>query len=209
MATMTATLRAERGATGGRPSREGGRARTVVVVLLACAGLMLAGLQAWGSLVHRDDVVPGEAVDTSFGSLTVTRTRTTFVPSTQGPPTMAKMRGATGTGQLQVWVRLANTEASGDIAYSADDFRLADAQGHRVRPDGSSLAAARLPRGAVVDGQVWFDLPSAAPDGVQRWLEFREPGGRTARIALPVQQATAPAPDGHEHEHENEKAHDH
>jgi hypothetical protein len=208
MATMTAPLRTSPDETGAGPSRHRGRALSVLVVLLACAGLVLAGLQVRDALVSRDDPALGDAVDTGFGTLTVTRARTTFVPATQGPPTMAQMSGTIGTGQLQVWVRLANTEAPG-VAYSVDQFRLVDTAGHRAAPDGSSLAAGRLPQDAFVDGQVWFDLPTAEADGERRWLEFHERDGRTVRIALPVEAATEVATHGHEHEHENEDAHEH
>jgi hypothetical protein len=102
-----------------------------------------------------------------------------------------------------VWVRLANTEASAAVAYSADQFRLVDAAGHRARPDGSSLETGRLPREAAVDGQVWFDLPSTEADGEKRWLEYHDSNGRTVRIALPAEAATEVA------QHENEDTHEH
>jgi hypothetical protein len=209
MATMTAPPRTSRGETGAGPGRHRGRALTVLAVLLACVGLVLAGLEVRGVLAARTDPALGDAVDTGFGTLTVTRARTTFVPATQGPPTMAQMTGSTGTGQLQVWVRLANTEAARAVAYSADQFRLVDGAGHQTAPDGSSLAAARLPQRAVVDGQVWFDLPSAQADGERRWLEFREASGRTVRIALPVQAATEVTSHDHDGEDEHEDGHEH
>ena len=173
------------------------RVLTMLAVLLALAGTGLSVRLASSDPSSRSPAPVGVPVDTDFGTVTVTRTNVTFVPATQGPPTMATMNGTQGADQLQVWVRLVNGRLRDGLRYSAEQFRLVDAAGRRHRPDGSSLGQATLPTGGSVDGQVWFSLARGAHPAT-RWLEYRE-HGRTVRFALPRVAAARAAGAGHEH----------
>jgi hypothetical protein len=156
-----------------------------VTVALAVAGALVAVVTA---LHGPPEPAPGLGVpeSTSFGTLTVTGAETGFVPSTQGPPTMARMMGRTGTGQLRVWVELTNTAGVSDLRISPEQFRLGGV-GAPLVPDGSTLRDALLPPGAVIDGQVWFDLPdseAAETRPAHRWLQFTGADGRRVRVPL-------------------------
>jgi hypothetical protein len=173
------------------------RVVTLLVALMALAGtglsVRLATSEASSAAPHR----VGVPVDTSFGTVTVTRTNVAFVPATQGPPTMAAMNGTQGADQLQVWVRLVNDGAPHGLRYSFRQFSLIDAAGNRHEPDGSSLGHATLPAGGSVDGQVWFSLAGGA-QSVPRSLEYSG-DGRTVRFALPRDAADVADGTGHEH----------
>jgi len=139
----------------------------------------------------------GQPMETSFGALTVTNVRTTYVPDTQGPPSPAQHNGTVGSDQLQVWVRLVNERAEQGLAYSPAQLRLVtDARsGKGQDPDGSTIKPALLPRGGSIDGQVWFDLAKGAQStGNVFYLEFKDPGGHAVRVALgPPQVVSKPA----------------
>ena len=125
----------------------------------------------------------GTAVETAFGSVTVTRALVTFVPDTQGPPSPAQHLGAKGAQQLQVYVELEN-RSQDPVRYAPSQFR---ALGSRVdrdgRPsDGSTLGRGLLPPGASMAGQVWFDLEPGA--SAPRWVSYSTPNGTDIRIAL-------------------------
>ena len=171
-----------------------------LVVLLAIAGVGLALFTIVDGGTRPRTAALGERVPTTFGSLVVTRTNVTFVPTTQGVPTMAKMNGTEGTDQLQVWVRLANTSRA-PAPHAARQFELLDEAGHRLHPQGSTLGAAPLPRNATIDAQVWFDL-DGQPKGKTRWLIFRDADGTSTRIVLrPARPTATPHQNGADHVH--------
>ena len=181
--------------------------RALLVPALVALGLLVSAFRVAGVLELTGTHGTGDTVRTTFGSLSVTHARVAFVPDTQGPPTMARMAGRVGTGQLQVWVRLVNDRQPKGYRYSPAQFRLLDARGNRVAPDGSTLQSARLPVGAAVDGQLWFDLPGARPTAGSWVLELASGAGR-------VRVTVAAGPDGssspslrHGHREGNTHAH--
>ena len=168
-----------------------------VVVALAVVGAVLAATLVVTARSRPVAAGLGERVSTSAGTFVVTRAETTFVPSTQGPPTAQKMAGTVGTDQLQVWVELAATSGR-DLDYSEGDFRLVEADGTARTPDGSNLAEGRLQPGSSITGQVWFDEVDTLAGSR---LEYRSPDGRLVRVPL-EQPDDAPAPSrdgGHGH----------
>lgn len=168
-----------------------------VVVALALVGAVLAAGIMVSARGRPVDAAVGERVRTSAGAFVVTRAETTFVPSTQGPPTAEKMAGTVGTDQLQVWVELAAT-GGGELDYAEGDFRLVEADGTARTPDGSNLEEGRLLPGTSITGQVWFDEVDTLAGSR---LEYRSPGGRLVRVPL-EQPDDAPAPSrdgGHGH----------
>ena len=172
--------------TGSRPHplrQAGPRLAVAVVTAMAVFGIVVAAWQIRAGQPSGPAAV-GEAVATNYGSLTVTRTNQTFVPDTQGPPTMAQMSGVNGADQLQVWVRFVNTEADKGVRYDPEWFRLVHAAQprHTVRVAGSNLTPDRLRLGSSIEGQLWFELASL-PAGRYR-LEYAAPGSETLRIAL-------------------------
>jgi hypothetical protein len=172
----------------------GTRSMLWVAAALATAGVVIAGVLLGRAATTHEPPVVGTPVATDFGSFTVTRVSTTFVPATQGPPTAAKMMGTTGSDQLQVWVRFVNDDAAEGLRYSPDELRLVTgaAGAQQVSPaDGSTLEAGTLPEGSSIDGQVWFDLENL-PEG-RRWLLYEGPDGTELRVPLRV---PAGAPDG-------------
>lgn len=175
------------------------RGAAVVVALLALAGLGLSVRLLATTPASAAPARFGVPVPTEFGTVTLTRAGVAFVPATQGPPTMATMNGSQGSDQLQVWVRLTNTDAPQGWDYAAGQFSVVDTEGHRHRPDGSTLGQAVLPAGSAVDGQVWFAL-DGSPRPTPAWLEFRS-GDGTARFALPHRATGSPQENGHEHQH--------
>jgi hypothetical protein len=194
--TTTGTARAvgPRGATGaGRwPAR---------LWVLVCAGAVVAvlGIVLSVVLVLRPDlgsagggsVAVGEPVRTRFGTFTVTGVSTTFVPDTQGPPTSAQHAGTKGSDQLQVRVRLTNDRWARGVSADPSRFRLVvDGGAAPRRPSGSTLTSALLPRGATVDGQLWFDAAAGASAATQ-WLEYVAPDGQRVRVVV-RQPAAAP-----------------
>jgi len=165
-----------------------------LTVALAVLGFALAAVLLARSVAQTDVNVVGQPVETSFGAFTVTSVSTTFVPDTQGPPTAAQHDGTNGSTQLQVWIRLVNNRADSGLAYTPTQLRLIKdpRSGSGQDPDGSSLEPALLPRGGIIDGQVWFDLPKGGSlTGAGWWLEFKDPGGDPVRVAL-NQPKTAP-----------------
>ncbi len=140
----------------------------------------------------------GEAASTPYGTFTVTRATTTFVPATQGPPTAEKMAGTEGTDQLQVWVRLDNAKDRSGVAYGPDQFRLRVEDGQPHQPQGSTLADGVLPRGASISGQLWFDTADLDRQA-RTWLEYDGPGGRV--VAVEVSGAELAAGNGAGHGH--------
>jgi len=188
--------------------RDGRGERSARLWLVVVVGAVLAGLGVALAVVlllrpdllrlGRETAAVGEPVATRFGTFSVTTWRTTFVPDTQGPPSTAQHNGTRGSDQLQVWVRLTNTRDGRGVAYAPAQFRLAGGTGSRPRsPDGSTLESSRLPRGASIDGQLWFDLARGERLTGTRWLEYVGPGGSRVRVAL--EQAPAPSPShGHQ-----------
>lgn len=203
MTSMTLAARSQR-SPHPVTRRPPARVLTAAVVAAAVVGLALSLATVTGHF-RRTPPGPGDPVSTSFGSAAVTRASLTFVPATQGPPTMAKMSGTEGGDQLQVWVHLVNDDAREGWAYSTRSFALVDSAGHRLRPQGSSLGTATLPHDGAVDGQVWFDV-SRGRLGAKRWLELRDDGG-AVRLALPALERdgrpgqTQKGGDGHTHDH--------
>ena len=173
--------------TGSRPRRlrqAGPRLAVAVVTVLAVFGTIVAAWQIQAGPVFSGPASVGEAVDTDYGSFTVTRTNKTFVPDTQGPPTMAQMSGVNGADQLQVWVRFVNTEADNGVRYDPERFRLVHAAdpGHTARIAGSNLTPDRLRLGSSIEGLVWFEL-AGLPTGRYR-LEYAAPGDEVVSVAL-------------------------
>jgi hypothetical protein len=199
-------------ARGRRGQVTGPRLVVGLVVLLALAGALVAG-SALRSRPGPGPALVGESVNTGFGSFTVTHVSTTFVPDTQGPPTAAQHVGANGADQLQVWVRLVNTESDRGVRYSPRLFRLvpeADPAGAEPAA-GSTLGSATLRRGSSIDGQVWFDLGGAAAGRYR--LEYAAPGAPLVRVELGDLDPTSTpgrdhgegspgsGEDGHDHDH--------
>lgn len=179
-----------------RPSRAG-RLVVAAVVTLALVGAVLAAGLVLSARARPVDAALGERVSTSGGTFVVTRAETTFVPSTQGPPTAAKMAGTVGTEQLQVWVELAAARGD-DLPFSEDQFRLVTADG-TVRPaDGSNLEDGVLQDGGAISAQLWFDEVESVEGGR---LEYTAPGGRLVQVPLDApEDAPAPTrPAGHGH----------
>lgn len=167
------------------------RALSWLAVVLATAGVVLASVMVLGALTKPEPAAVGRPVETGYGSFTVTRASTTFVPATQGPPTMAKMMGTVGANQLQVWLRFVNEEADNGLRYSPGQLRLTVASGPKPRtlaPSGSSLTDATLPLGAAIDGQVWFDLRDGDADFT---LTYTAPDGEPVEVPLSAKPAPA------------------
>ena len=144
----------------------------------------------------------GVPVATPFGSITVTRAEVGFVPSTQGPPTMARMMGRTGTGQLRVFVRLSHPGSGPRVRLAPEQFRLGGAGIPPRPPDGSNLSRAPLPTGAEVDAQLWFDLPDGEDASGGPLAGVRRPDGETVRIPLgELAEETRHGHEEHDHEH--------
>jgi len=186
-----------------RPLRQAGpRLAVAVVTALAVFGIILAAWQIQAGPVFSGPASVGEPVNTNYGTLTVTRKNQTFVPDTQGPPTMAQMSGVNGADQLQVWVRFVNTEADNGIRYDPERFRLVHATDprHTTSVAGSNLTADRLRLGSSIEGQVWFEL-ATLPAGRYR-LEYAAPGTETVRIALGRLDPAVVTEDGSEHHHD-------
>jgi hypothetical protein len=200
MTTATTQMTASRP----RPLRQAGpRLAVAVVTAMAVFGIIVAAWQIQAGQSSGPAAV-GEAVATDYGSLTVTRTNQTFVPDTQGPPTMAQMSGVNGADQLQVWVRFVNTEADQGVRYDPEWFRLVHAAepGHTVRIAGSSLTPDRLRFGSSIEGQLWFEL-ATLPVGRYR-LEYAAPESETLRIALGRLDPTV-VTDDHPNSHDHRK----
>jgi hypothetical protein len=177
--------------------RVANRARSLVwaAVALAAAGAVLAVVLVVQALSSDEELAVGTPADTSYGSFTVTRATTTFVPATQGPPTMAKMMGTVGADQLQVWVRFVNNDAAEGVRYDPDQMRLLVGEpgsGDEVPVAGSSLEPGTLPMGAGIDGQVWFDVEGVDAD-LDRWLEYTAPDGTVLQVPLPDKAPVAPS----------------
>ncbi|KAB7740628.1 hypothetical protein GA707_19215 [Nostocoides sp. F2B08] len=165
--------------------------RTLVATMLVVA-MVGASLTAWLVLIAPPAVSVtqvGVPVDLSQGTFVVTRTSTTMVPQTQGPPTAAKMAGTVGTDQLQVWVELKSTDSQG-MAYSPDQFRLVLEDGAVRTPSGSTLIDGLLPKDSAISAQVWFDDVPALEEA---WLEYAADDGAMVRLAL-VQTSQQPQP---------------
>lgn len=180
-------------------ARRAAARRSLWWLVAAGAGLAVLGVVLAVLLLVRPDLVRvgggpasvGEAVPTAFGTFTVTNAATTFVPDTQGPP--SQHSGTRGSDQIQVWVRFANTRWDRGLAYSPSQLRLVGGAGAAPRrPDGSTLEDAVLPRGASIDGQVWFDLAKGQRVSPSQQLEYGGPGGSRVRVA--IGPAVAPTP---------------
>jgi hypothetical protein len=138
----------------------------------------------------------GEPVRTRFGTFTVTGVSTTFVPDTQGPPTSAQHAGTRGSDQLQVRVRLTNDRWARGVSAAPSQFRLVgDGGAAPRRPSGSTLTPASLPRGATVDGQMWFDAV-AGPAPATQWLEYLAPDGQRLRVVVRQPASPKKSPSG-------------
>ena len=174
--------------SSGRAHLLGQVGRLLVVITVVTLAVVGVGVAAWqireGAAGGSGSAAVGEAVETSYGSFTVTRARKTFVPDTQGPPTVAQHAGTNGADQLQVWVRFVNTQAQGGVRYDPRRLRLvhAGSPGHIQPVAGSTLAADRLRGGSSIDGQVWFDLADL-PAG-RYFVEYAAPGDQVIRVAL-------------------------
>jgi hypothetical protein len=179
----------------------GPRLAVAVVTAMAVFGIIVAAWQIQAGQVFSGPAAVGEAVVTDYGTLTVTRTNQTFVPDTQGPPSMAQMSGVNGADQLQVWVRFVNAEADNGVRYDPQRFRLVHAAdpGHTARIAGSNLTPDRLRLGSSIEGQVWFDLASLAAGRYR--LEYAASGSETVRIALGRLEPTVVTEGGSERGH--------
>jgi hypothetical protein len=155
--------------------------------------VVLAGLGGWlglGLLQAERAPRVGRAIGTAYGAFTVTRVSTTFVPDTQGPPTVAQHSGQNGSNQLQVWLRWENRKAPGGIRVDPGSVRFVPRGGSAVRPAGSTLTAEVLAIGAQLDGQVWFDLSRQDPAAVGRGvIEVHDPAAGV--ILIPITPAPA------------------
>ncbi len=143
-----------RSAASRPPATPRGPLLVAATAVLAAAGLVLALLH----LVRQPAPAVGVPVRTGFGTMTVVRVETGFVPSTQGPPTMRSMQGLDGTTQLRVHVRLRGDTRTGGLPWRASRFRLSGPDG-TAAPAGATLSGGSLPSGTAVDVQLWFDLP--------------------------------------------------
>jgi hypothetical protein len=179
----------------------GTRTLVWVAVALATLGAVVTAVMLVRAVTAPDPLAVGTPVDTEYGSFTVTRISTTFVPATQGPPTAAKMMGTKGDDQLQVWVRFVNDDAPEGLRYSPDDLQLVTGgpAGRATHPaQGSTLEPGSLPQGASIDGQVWFDLDDVAPKA-PRWLVHTAADGSVIRVPLPLSPRTASPGHGPSH----------
>lgn len=170
------------------PARSSRLLLVAATAVLAAAGLVLALLH----LVRQPAPAVGVPVRTGFGTMTVVRVETGFVPSTQGPPTMRSMQGLDGTTQLRVHVRLRGDTRTGALPWRASRFRLAGPDG-TAAPTGSTLSGGALPSGTAVDVQLWFDLPDGGPSHPRLSLSY---GADTTSPRVPL-GVIAPATGGH------------
>lgn len=174
------------GSDSPRPQARVGSLLVVLMAALAMAGVVVAGWQIRESRAGASEppAAVGEPVETDYGSVTITRKRTTFVPDSQGPPTAAQHAGTNGADQLQVWVRFVNTKAPQGVRYDPRRFRLLHAANpaHSESMTGSTLAPDRLRAGSSIEGQIWFGL-AGLPAG-RYLLEYAAPGVETVRVDL-------------------------
>lgn len=181
-----------RSAASRPPATPPGRTLRLLLVaataVLAAAGLVLALLH----LVRQPAPAVGVPVRTGFGTMTVVRVETGFVPSTQGPPTMRSMQGLTGTTQLRVHVRLRGDTRTGALPWRASRFRLSGPDG-TAAPSGATLSGGTLPSGTAVDVQLWFDLPDGGTPRPRLSLTY---GADTTSPRVPLGVVT-PATGGH------------
>ena len=181
-----------RSAASRPPATPPGRTLRLLLVaataVLAAAGLVLALLH----LVRQPAPAVGVPVRTGFGTMTVVRVETGFVPSTQGPPTMRSMQGLTGTTQLRVHVRLRGDTRTGALPWRASRFRLSGPDG-TAAPSGATLSGSTLPSGTAVDVQLWFDLPDGGTPRPRLSLTY---GADTTSPRVPLGVVT-PATGGH------------
>ena len=193
MSTMTAAASRRRSGEGARPLAGLGRLASAGVLALAVVGLVVSAILIATTRPPPVAADVGTTVELPGGSFVVTRAATTMVPTTQGPPTAAKMTGTVGTEQLQVWVDLTATGGSG-LAYSPDQFRLVRADGTSTAASGSTLVAGVLARDSTISGQVWFDdIESLAGSR----LEFTPADGPVIRIAVDGAATTPMTGHGH------------
>jgi hypothetical protein len=186
-----------------RPRTRVGSLLVVLVAAFAMAGVIVAGWQIREGTAgaSRPPAAVGETVETDYGSVTITRTRTTVVPDSQGPPTAAQHAGTNGADQLQVWVRFVNTKAPNGVRYDPRRFRLLHAAnpGHSESIAGSTLAPDRLRAGSSIEGQIWFEL-AGLPAG-RYLLECAAPGVETVRFDLGRLEPHAVSEDHSLHDH--------
>lgn len=180
---MTATAAPERPAPATRRARALLALLAVLGILGVGAGLVLGTRMLTAPVVAGGDAV-GRPVDTAFGTFTVTRVRSTFVPDTQGPPSAAQHAGTNGSTQLQVWLRWVDTRGAG-TPYDPTAVRLVPAGAKPLAPQGSTLTPGSLVRGAAIEGQVWFDLAGLDAAAARRGtLEVPDGAGGVLRVAL-------------------------
>jgi Domain of unknown function (DUF4352) len=222
MALSTATTPNQR-TTAGRPdpaaSRRGSALALVavfVVVLVALAGASMAA----GILRHRDtagtapladpatpDLSLGQAVRTSFGSVTATEALINNGLSSEDLGGMSHGVSnlvSTGNSEVNVVVRLQNT-GKRPVGIDATQFRLlvgakGSPAGKPLKATVTTLQAGGLAPGATLDARVTFVSPS---DGSQLWLQFTDPHGTAAPIRIELGRTSdvkaAPAASGHQH----------
>lgn len=166
------------------------RILVTVVLGLALVGAVLTAVLVVTAPPPTVTTEVGAPVDLADGTFTATRTATTMVPATQGPPTAAKMAGTVGTDRLQVWVTLTATDAQG-MRFAPEQFRLVAKDAAPAEPSGSTLGDGVLPRDGAISGQVWFDDVGDL-DGAR--VEYTAADGRVVRVDLDG-AATDPLPE--------------
>lgn len=163
-----------------RLSPTAGRVVLGLVLGLALVGAAFAAMMIATAAPRPVTAQVGSPVTLDRGTILVPRVSTTFVPTTQGAPTMEKMQGTVGTDQLQVWVELVGEDPAG-FRYAPDQFRLVVGDAAPRTPDGSTLGEGVLPSEASIWGQIWFDSVASVEDS---WLEYAAEDGTLVRIPL-------------------------
>jgi hypothetical protein len=147
----------------------------------------------------------GQAVQTSFGSVTATEalvnnglTSADLGGMSHG---VSNLVGA-GSAEVNIVVSLHNSGKQA-VGVDATQFRLLVGSkgvpaGKPTKVTGTTMHAGRLAAGATLDARVTFVVPS---DGSQFWLQFKDPsGGLPIRIALGhTGVVKAPVDTGHQH----------
>jgi hypothetical protein len=183
------------------PQAVGGVAAAVLVALLAAAGGWLAILALAGGDGHQHPASVGEAIPTSFGSLTVQPAQTLdgLTPEDLGGVTHGVNNLVlSDSAQVEVSFLLVNAGDSG-AAIDPDQFRLV-VGGARdaLAPTGSTMRPMTLAAGARVGASVTFVVPRT---GAQMELRYADPGS-SAPVSIPMgrlDQAPADAASPHTH----------
>jgi Domain of unknown function (DUF4352) len=184
----------------------------VVMVALTGASMAVAIIRhpgAAGVAPLADPASPdlglGQAVRTSFGSLTATEALVNNGLSSEDLGGMSHGVSnlvSTGSSEVNIVVALHNN-GSRPIGVDATQFRLlvgsaSSPAAKSIKATVTTLQAGRLPAGSTLEARVTFVTPS---DGSKFWLQFTDPdGGAPIRIGLGRTSAIkAPASTGHHH----------